>query len=155
LPGIGRRAAIAALTATLAACGSDPAGPSNGEEPMPTAADTAAGLFALTAVDAAPLPATILTETGYTIEVTAGTADLDENGALIIAITTRETVAGFPSIYVDSLHGTWTQTGTVVRLTIAPGSQSAVAGWDGVQLSVGLVIATAEGNYVFTLTPRP
>lgn len=134
-----------ALAVAFAACGSD--GPSG---PAPTAADTVAGTFALTAVDTKSIPATILTETGYTLQVIASTAELSANGTVTLAINTRETVAGNVSIYVDSLQGTWTQNAGVVTLVMTPGLPGASAGWDGRQISVPLVVATAAGAYVFT-----
>jgi hypothetical protein len=112
--------------------------------------DSVAGAFALSAVNASAIPATILSESGYMLQVTASTATLAGNGDLLIALNTREIVAGFASDYADTLRGTWTQQGTLVQLTVEPESQIATVGWDGTTLTVGLVVATAEGNYVFT-----
>lgn len=145
---------LLAVTAGALACGSDPASPGEEPEPEPepepTAMDTVSGTFALSAVNTSAIPATILSESGYMLQVTASTATLAGNGDLLIALNTREVVAGFASDYADTLRGTWTQQGTVVRLTIDPESQSAIVGWDGAKLTVGLIVATAEGDYIFT-----
>lgn len=142
-----------AITAVALACGSDASGPSEEPEPEPTAADSVAGTFALTAVDAKSIPAAILSEGGYTLEVAASSAALEHGGQLMIVVNTREIVAGFASNYADTLRGTWTQAGTVVRLAIAPENTSTTVGWDGRRLTIGLIVATAEGNYVFTRSP--
>jgi hypothetical protein len=144
-----RRIAIpictAALAVAFAACGSD--GPSG---PAPTAADTVAGTFTLSAIDSKSIPATILTETGYTLQVIASTAVLDTSGKVTLAINTRENVAGNLSVYVDSLYGSWTQSAGVVTLMMTPGLPGTSAGWDGRTISVPLIVATASGAYVFS-----
>lgn len=147
-----RSGALLAVTMAAMACSSDPAGPEDEPEPEPTAEDSAAGAFALSAVGTSTIPATILSETGYMLQVTASVAELSANGDLLIALSTRETVAGFASDYADTLRGTWTQSGTVVQFTIAPESQTVTVGWDGTRITIGLIVATAEGDYVFTKT---
>ena len=136
-----------AVTLMVAACGSDPAAP---QEPVYTAADTVAGNFSLSAVGTASIPATILSETGYMMQAAASTAVLADGGQLTIAMNTIETVAGYASNYADTLTGTWSQVGEVVRFMIPVGGAGVNVGWDGTRLTIGLVVATAEGNYVFT-----
>jgi hypothetical protein len=136
-----------AIIGMVVACGSDPAAP---QEPVYTAADTAAGSFALSAVGTAPIPATILSETGYTMQVGASTALLADGGQLTIAINTIETVAGFASNYADTLTGTWSQVGTDVRFHIPAGAAGVNVAWDGTRVTIGLIVATAEGDYVFS-----
>jgi len=144
------RLCASCVTAMVMACGSDPAAPAAPEEPVYTAADTAAGNFSLSAVGTASIPATILSETGYTMQAGPSTALLADGGQLTIAINTIETVAGYASTYADTLTGTWTQVGTDVRFHIPPGAAGVNVGWDGTRLAVGLIVATAEGSYVFT-----
>jgi hypothetical protein len=145
-----RSGMIVAVTLAAMACSDDPAGPADEPDPDPTAADSAAGTFALSAVNTSAIPATILSESGYVLQVTASTATLSANGELRIALNTREVVAGFASEYADTLRGTWTQNGATVRFTIAPASESVLVGWDGTRITLGLIVATAEGDYVFS-----
>lgn len=134
----------------LVACKSDTTGPEGGDpDPVPTAADSVAGSFVLASVDGKPLPVTILAESGYELHVTAGQSVLQSGGAFSIALTTREVVLGFASVYVDSVVGAWTQTGTSVQVTVPPEPAPLPVGWDGTRLTFTLEIATTTGNYAF------
>jgi hypothetical protein len=90
----------------LAACGSDsstsPGGSSSPGSPV--------GAYALTTINAKALPASIISDPSYSIEITAGSLSLTSDGRYKSLTTTRETVAGHASLYLDSVMGTWTQT---------------------------------------------
>lgn len=122
--------AIIALV-TLAACSSDATGPAS-KEPGPN--DPAAGAFTLNTVNARALPYTLFNDSGFVLEITLSTVALQTNGQFVLAVTTRETVAGFPSSFADTTLGTWTQEAGEVEM-IATNGQSTVAAWDGVRLS--------------------
>ena len=117
-------------------------------EPPGDPNEPAAGTFALSTVDAKALPYTVLADTGYSIEVTAGTAVLDTNHTFLMPLTTRETVAGFVSTYVDTTRGTWTQNVGAITLTV--GSTPAGATWDGRRLTVMWSIGPVINTYVYT-----
>lgn len=127
----GKLLATAALV-TLAACSSDsPAGPVT---PVPSANDPVAGAFTLTTVNAMALPFTLFNDSGFVLEITASTMAMQAGGQFVMAMTTRETVAGFPSTFADTTRGTWTQNAGAVTLT-ATGGATAAATWDGVRLA--------------------
>ncbi len=118
---------------TLAACGgSDSGGPT--APPPPSGTDPVVGAFTLTTVNSGPLPFTLFNEGGFRLEMTGSTMAMQAGGQFVMATTTRETVAGFPSTYVDSTRGTWTQNAGAVTLTAMSGA-SAAATWDGTRLS--------------------
>lgn len=117
---------------TLAACSSDsPSGPGT---PVPGPNDPVAGAFTLTTVNAAALPFTLFNDSGFVLEITASTMALQAGGQFVMAMTTRETVAGFPSLFADTTRGTWTQSAGAVTLRATSG-ETAAATWDGVRLA--------------------
>jgi hypothetical protein len=137
--------ALIAGAATTAACNED--SPTEVELPGDPN-DPASGTFALSTVDAKRLPFKVLADTGYSIEVTAGSAVLDTNHTFIMPLTTRETVAGFVSTYVDTTRGTWSQDIGTVTLTV--GTTPATAVWDGRRLTVMWSIGPVVNTYVYT-----
>lgn len=117
--------ALAVLTITVAACGSDTAsGP-------PAAPATPDGLYMLASVSGKAVPITMFSDTAFTIILSSGSLALRTDGTLVTTVTTNETVAGNLSVYVDSAAGTWTPSGTgSVALTIGSGVAS-LAAWSG------------------------
>jgi hypothetical protein len=136
-------ALIASAAATMA-CNKD--SPTEIEQPGDPN-EPAAGTFALSTVDAKALPFKVLADTGYSIEVTAGTAVLDTNHTFLMPLTTRETVAGFVSTYVDTTRGTWSQNAGAITLTV--GTSPATASWDGRRLTVMWSIGPVVNSYVY------
>ncbi len=132
----------------MAACGSD--APTSPPPAPPGPTDNPAGSFSLTSVDGKTLPVAVLTDTLYSIEVTGSTVQLAASKQFVIAVTTRETVAGYASTYIDSLTGTWSQSAGTVSMTLDPGQQNFAASWDGTRLTLALEVATAVGTYVYT-----
>ncbi len=117
---------------TLAACGGDSLiGPVT---PVPSPNDPVVGAFTLTTVNAMALPFTLFNDSGFVLEITSSTVAMQPGGQFVMAMTTRETVVGFPSTFADTTRGTWTQNAGAVRLTATTG-ETAAASWDGVQLS--------------------
>jgi hypothetical protein len=138
---------VVALIYTVA-CGKDSA-----TAPVGNPNDPAAGSFALTSVDARALPFAILSDSFYKLEVTAGTAVLQATGSFIMPLTTRETVAGHASVYVDTTRGTWTQAAGSISLTATPGAVTTNATWDGRHLTVMFEIGPSTNTYVYTKSP--
>ena len=139
---------IAVGGAVTAACSSDSA--VEPEPEVPGDPNTpAAGTFALEHVDTKALPFAILSDSFYKLEVTAGSAILQTDGAFLIPITTRETVAGYASTYVDTTRGTWTQNVGTILLTPTPGTSTANALWDGRRLTIAFATAETSNSYVF------
>ncbi len=119
----------------VAACSdSNPAGPVT---PDPSGNDPVAGAFTLTTVNTNPLPYTMFDDSGFKLEIASSTMSLQIGGQFVLAITTRETVAGFASLFVDSTFGTWQQNAGAVTLTDGGGTASP-ATWDGVRLSFSM-----------------
>ncbi len=120
------------VIASAVACGSESGtGP---VDPVPSGDDPVAGAFVLTTVNTVALPFTLFNDSGYALEIASSTLALQANGQFVLAITTRETVVGFPSLFVDSTLGTWSQNRGAVSLT-ATGGDAAVATWDGIRLA--------------------
>ncbi len=121
--------------ATLAACSeSNPAGP---VIPDPSGNDPVSGAFTLTTVNTNPLPHVLFDDSGFKLEIASSTMAMQNGGQFVLAIVTRETVAGFPSTYVDSTFGTWQQSAGNITLTDTSGTASP-ATWDGVRLSFAM-----------------
>jgi N-acetyl-beta-hexosaminidase len=119
-----------------AACG----GSDSPTGPAPSPSDTIAGSFTLNKVNTSGLPATIASDPGnYSLQITAGSAVLQGNGTqFIIAITSKETVAGHASTYIDSTSGTWTQLTAAITFTRTAGgaTTTSTAMWDGTNLTI-------------------
>lgn len=126
--------AVAAVTAAGAACG----GSDSSTGHHASASDTIAGNFTLSKVNTSALPATIASDPGnYSLEITAGSAVLQGNGtSFIIAMTSKETVAGHASTYVDSTRGTWTQLTGTITLTMTSSAGTSTGAWDGTNLTI-------------------
>lgn len=132
-----------------AACSDDsPTGPSN-SPPPPSGTDPVAGGFTLTTVNALALPFTLFNESGYVLQMTSSTLALESNGQYILAATTRETVAGFPSTFVDTMRGTWTQNAASVTLTQS-GTAPTTAVWNGTTLSFPYLAESGVVAVVYT-----
>lgn len=124
---------------TLAAACGEPTGPTS-----PIAA------YTLASVDSKQLPATMYSDTGYTVVVTAGAITLLADGKYTSSTTTRETVDGNVSVYIDRGAGTWVQTseGGAITLTPTSGPPTVSAVWSGRQLTV----TQSDGVYIYSST---
>lgn len=137
---------LVAASAATSACNKD--SPTENDKPGDPN-DPVAGSFALSTVDTKGLPVKVLSDTDYSIEVTAGSAVFDStNHTFIMPMTTRETVAGFASTYVDTTRGTWSQSASVVMLT-ATGALPITAQWDGRKLKVSWTIGASTNTYSY------
>lgn len=140
-----RGTTLAALLAFAAACGGSDAGPAGPAQPTsPIAA------YALTTVDTKALPTVMFADTGYTVEVTAGTLTLTADLKYSGSVTTRETVDGNISFYVDRVSGIWVQATGAKTITFNPATGTAQSAlWAGTKLTV----TQSDGVYQYTRLP--
>jgi hypothetical protein len=106
---------------------------------------TPVAAYTLVSVNTKTLPATTYADTGYVIEVTAGTITLSADQTYSGSVTTRETVDGNASLYLDHAAGSWAKldAGTISLRPASGPSQSAV--WSGSQLTV----TQSDGVFVY------
>jgi hypothetical protein len=122
----------AAASIFLVACGSDssPTGPGGQKSPN--------GSYAISTINAAPLPVAIFSDTGgFKLEVTSGTITLTATGTFTIVTNFRETLPGVNDTYTDSTGGTWAMTpgtSTIVFTNSADNTQDQ-ATWTSGQLT--------------------
>jgi hypothetical protein len=106
----------------------------------PTGPMTPAAAYTLSTIDAKVLPATLYADTGYSLIATAGTLTLTEDLKYTWTLTTRETVDGNASTYIENDSGTWIQTaagGVGITMTSAYGGVL-TATWSGTTLTLNL-----------------
>ena len=116
---IGRAQALVRVVSALcaavliAACGGDsPSGPgSNDSSPV--------GAYAISTVNAKPLPFAMFSDTNYLYEVTSGSLALTADGTYQNVMHFRQTIPGNVSLFVDSTTGTWVLSGSTITLTDA------------------------------------
>jgi hypothetical protein len=114
-----------------------------------TAPDDPVGKYVLASVDAKTLPVTMYSDTGYSLIVTAGALTLTADQKYSGTITTKETVDGVASVYVDQLVGTWVQfsNGSVA---ITPTGGAVITA----SLAAGkLTVPQSDGVYAYTRSP--
>jgi hypothetical protein len=143
------RAAAIITIALTSACGDSGTGP---QVPEPSPNDPVAGAFALTTVNTRAIPFPIFDEGGFKLELTQSQLTLQPGGEFVLAITTVETVAGFPSTFQDTTRGTWTQNVGNVSLN-ATGGSAAAATWDGRTIGFALDYDGQALNVVYRKNP--
>lgn len=134
----------AALSAACGGKGSDAA-------TGPKAAASPAASYALSTVSNVSLPVTMYADTGYKLEVTAGTLVLSPGFAYTLTTTTKETFEGNVSIYIERSSGTWslgTVSASAVTLTPSAGAAYSAV-WSGDKLTV----TQPDGTYLYSRTP--
>ncbi len=123
--------ALCAVAASIliVACGSDSpstTGPGNGPQKTPD------GSYAISTINAAPLPVAIASDTGgYRLEVMSGTITLTTSGQFFIITTYRETLTGVLDAYTDSAAGTWVMPAgtTTIQFTYSADTSKDQATW--------------------------
>jgi hypothetical protein len=144
--GRSRIAAITVALAFVAACGGSgdsPAGP-----PTPT---TPVGSYTLQTVNGKTPPVAVIVLAPYMVEVTNATFDLGATGSYTSVLTSRQTVPGNVSTFVDSATGTWVQSGGNITLTsIVDGAPTTgIATWDKGLLTLTGATGTTTSTYVY------
>ena len=157
-----RRAAslpfLLAAVLSFAACAGSPTSPGT-QPPPPTPPNTAPdpatipGSYGLSTVNTKTLPVVILADSLYKLEVISATATMTSANHFTIAITTRETVDGYMSIYTDTVAGTWSVSGLTITLVSATDGSVATATWDATHLVVTQMDATAKDSYGYVRKP--
>jgi hypothetical protein len=104
--------AIAATALAPIACGGDATGPGS-----PTTSSSPVGTFSLTSLNGKALPAILFADTNYTVEITVASLNLSADGKYTSVVSSRETVAGNISTYVDTAAGSWTQSASALTFT--------------------------------------
>jgi len=148
---------LAMAAAAVEACsgGASPTAPTQPTKPtqptQPTPLDTTAlfGNYLLSSVNTKALPVTILSDSLYSLDVMSATVALTAGTQFVIAMTTRETVDGHPSTYVDSASGTWTLHDSTLTLTNKADGTVVTANWDGTHLTLVQKDDTATDSYVY------
>lgn len=113
-----------------------------------TGPTTPVGTFTLATVNTKALPATMYADTGYTVEVTAGSITVTADKKYAGSVTVRETVDGKASIYVDHPAGSWTQAGNAITLTPTGG-----AAQSGTWSATSLTVTTSDGVFAYSRAP--
>ena len=93
----------------------------------------------------------MFTDTAFTEVIASASLALQADGNYVFAYTTNETVAGYLSVYVDTVSGTWKQGATTSALTFTDVTdpKSAVSGtWSG--NTVTLLDAESNVTWLFT-----
>jgi hypothetical protein len=111
---------LALALPALGAC-SDIAGSSDVEELF--------GTYQLITVDGDPPPVIVDQDATATLEITAGTVTLSEDG-FVDATTTRLTVNGVPTTEITTAQGTWSLSSRTVRFTPDDDSGEYTMTWD-------------------------
>ncbi len=104
-------------TFVLAACGGSSDSPS-----APTTQKDPVGSYAISTINGKALPFALVTsDTGnlFKYEVLSGTAALTSDGKYLLVYDYRQTVLSAVEDFVDTLRGTWSQSGTTLTLVSA------------------------------------
>ena len=76
-----------------------------------------AGTYTLRTINGQNLPFTLITQTGYTLEVISDQYALNGDGTFSSAVTFRETENGAVTTSTDSYTGTWQRSGSNITLS--------------------------------------
>lgn len=138
------RAIAIGMIAFAAACGSDSGTPTTPEETTPV------GNYTVSTVNGKALPAAVIDDPDLKVEVTTGTLVLTTDGKYSSVLTTRYTIPGAtPSVFKDSVGGTWILNGTSVELSNADDGSKSTAAWAGKQLTVPVTEGKVTTTYVY------
>jgi hypothetical protein len=123
-------AIVAATVIVPIACGSDSATGPDGNPTSPV------GNYSLTSVNGKPAPVTLYSDTNYLVVLSTGSLTMKSEGTYQTISTTRETVLGHLSTYVDTIDGTWLQgTGAGAIVLTDRGGHKANGTWAGPTLT--------------------
>jgi hypothetical protein len=133
----------ALATLWLGACGKDgTTGPNR-------APATPEGNYSLSTIEAKALPYSMFADTGYTLEITSGSIAINSTGKWVSKITSRETVAGFVSNYIDSTFGTWTAANGAATLINTETQVTSSATWTSSDVTVNEVSGGVTKKIVY------
>lgn len=144
--GLGRSSKLAAGIAAIAlvtACGSDSTtGPSGSSNPV--------GSYTMSTVNGKAVPTPLFADGAFSYDITGGSMKLTSDGKFSAVTNYRQTVPGSVENFVDSIGGTWTQSGSALQLAISDGS-TATATFDKSTLTLsatdqGVTLTVVYGN---------
>lgn len=136
-------AGIAAI-ALITACGSDSAtGPSS-------TSSSPVGSYTISTVNGKAVPTSLYADGSISYDVTSGTINLTSDGKFLAVTNTRQTLPGSIENFVDSMGGTWTQSGSSVQMSLDDGT-TASATWDKTSFTLtgsdeGIAVVVVYGN---------
>lgn len=106
------------------------------------------GAYGLSTVNGKPLPASLFADTGFTVDVTAGSLAVQDDGRFVVAVTSRWVVDDNTSAYVTADTGTWTQNGDRIVLTYADSTRH-TGTWDGQRVTLADTVGPDVTTLVF------
>lgn len=136
-------AGIAAVV-LIAACGGDATtGPSSN-------ASSPVGSYTMSTVNGKTPPTSIFSDGTFSYDITGGTMKVTTDGKFVVVTNYRQTLPGSVENFVDSIGGTWTQTGSSLQLSDSDGS-TATATFDSSTLTLtasdaGVTLTVVYGN---------
>jgi hypothetical protein len=137
-------AGIAAI-ALITACGSDSTtGPSSGNSSSPV------GSYTMSTVNGKAVPTSLFADGAFSYDITGGTLKLTSDGKFSVVTNYRQTLPGSVEDFVDSIGGTWSQSGSALQMSASDGSTaSATFDKSTVTLSAtdaGVTLTVVYGN---------
>jgi len=137
---LSRSLGIAAVTAVAAAaaCGGDGA----------TGPTSPVGSYALSTVNGMALPATVLSDTGFTVAISDGSLSVQADGKFVVGMTSTWTIEGHPSVFVAADTGTWTQAGGRLVFTYVD-STTQTGAWQRDRITVTDSTSAPVTTFVF------
>ena len=133
------------IAATLIACGSDSTtGPSSSNSSSP------AGTYTMSTVNGKAVPTSLFADGSFTYDITGGTMKLTTDGKFSAVTNYRQSLPGSVENFVDSIGGTWTQSGSSLQMSVSDGT-SATATFDKSTLTLsssdqGITLTVVYGN---------
>lgn len=106
------------------------------------------GAYGLSTVNGKPLPANMFADSGFTVDVTAGSLAVQDDGKFVVGVTSRWVVDGNSSEYVTADTGTWTQNGDRIVLTYVD-STTHTGTWDGRRVTLADTVGADVTTLVF------
>ena len=104
----------------------------------------------MSTVNGKAVPTSIFADGAFSFDVTGGSMKLTTDGKFSAVTNTRQTLPGSVENFVDTISGTWTQSGSAVAMTMSDGS-AASATWDKTTLTLtstdqGISLTVVYGN---------
>ena len=104
----------AAFVVGVTACSSDSAtGPNS---------SSAVGSYTVSTVNGKTIPTSIIAEGTYSIDFTGGSIKITNDGKFFTVTNTRQTLPGSVENFVDTVGGSWTQSGNTLQMTFDEGT---------------------------------
>lgn len=134
-----RSLAIAGVTAvaSAAACGDGATGPTS---PV--------GSYALSSVNGLALPATVLSDTGFSVAISEGSLSVQADGRFVVGVTSTWTIEGHPQVFVAADTGSWTEAGGRLVFTYVD-STTQTGSWQRDRITVTDSTSAPVTTFVF------